>query len=121
MLPIRRISAVLALVAFLGGGLVAPVLHRAAHGVEHAEARHAAATQTDHVHADGTGLTVPLEGVALGHDLCVLCLPKTSQTPTLAVAPSPFAAEHVFALPPRTTPTVSAQALRPIRGPPAVC
>ena len=121
MSSFRHVSALAALVAFLGGGLVAPVLHRAAHGIEHAHDRHAAATQTDHVHADGVGLTVPLEGFDAPHDLCVLCLPKTSRAAALAVAPAPFAAEHAFASPHRAAPEALAQALLPIRGPPTVC
>lgn len=120
MSPFRHISALVALAAFLGGGLVAPALHRVAHGIEHEHARHEAATQTDHVHADGVGFTVPLEGIDVPHDLCVLCLPKTSRTPTLAVAPSPLAATQSFALLHRTAPMASVQVLLPIRGPPAV-
>lgn len=120
MPPIYRLRAAFALALFLGGGLAAPAVHRALHGLEYAQARHEAAAQTDHVHTDGTGLTVPLTGIDLAHDLCVLCLPKQDTGPSLPAAPSPFGADRAFASLRPLAPAMAARALLPIRGPPVV-
>lgn len=119
MLPrFRSIAAVLALAAILGGGLVAPTVHRAMHGLEHAAASSAAAAQTDHVHTDGLGFTVSLGAHAV-HVPCLLCVsphaaPPVLAAPALASAPSLLVQARVIA------PATAVLALLPIRGPPAV-
>ena len=116
----RHIAACLALLALVGGSVVAPGLHQAAHGFEHAYAAAEAASQTDHVHTDGEGFTVSLDGAELGLHPCLLCLPQPKTTaappatPTLFTSASPFAAVAAQAAP------APAEAHRPIRGPPTV-
>ncbi len=116
----RHIAACLALLALVGGSVVAPGLHQAAHGIAHAHAADEAAAQTDHVHIDGEGFTVSLDGADLGLHPCLLCLPQPKTVAALSVAPASFAALQAFG--PRAVQAVAApaEALLPIRGPPAI-
>lgn len=117
---LRHIASCLGLVAILGGGLVAPALHRAAHGIEHAHHAAGAAAQTDHVHAEGTAFTVSLDGVEFGHDLCLLCLPQPKTTAAPLATPAHFATARTFAPAYEQTAASVAEALVPIRGPPTI-
>lgn len=117
-LRLRHIAACLALVALLGGGLVAPTLHHAAHGLEHAHEAAAAAAQTDHVHADGVGFTVSLDGLGLG-DPCLQYVSPHTATPILA-ASTFVTAVPVPAQARPLGPATVVLALLPIRGPPIV-
>jgi len=116
----RHIAACLALLALVGGSVVAPGLHQAAHGIAHAHAADEAAAQTDHVHIDGEGFTVSLDGADLGLHPCLLCLPQPKSAAVLFVAPASFVTSEAFG-PGAVRPTAApAAALLPIRGPPAI-
>ena len=115
---LRHIAACLALVALLGGGLVAPALHQTAHGLEHEHQAEAAAAQTDHVHTDGVGFTVSLDGLTLDEPCLQYVSPHTASS--LLSPPAPVVAEP---MPPQARPigpATAVLALLPIRGPPAV-
>lgn len=114
----RHIAACLALVALISGGLVAPALHEALHGLEHAAEAAAAATQDDHVHADGVGFTVSLDDMAQ-HAPCLLCVSPHGAPPALSLSafvPAVLIPDQARPIGPST----AALALLPIRGPPAV-
>ncbi|MDX1530960.1 MAG: hypothetical protein R3362_05485 [Rhodothermales bacterium] len=115
----HRLSALLLLAAFAAGGLVAPAVHRAEHGLAHHERAAHAAAQADHVHADFTAFSEALTGLER-HAPCFLCLPTPQAPALLPAAPAPFAAVQSAAplLPAR--PAGLSSPLRPIRGPPAV-
>jgi hypothetical protein len=117
-LRIRHISACLALIALIGGGLVAPALHHASHGLEHAHEVAAAAAQTDHVHTDGVGFTVSLDGLGLGEPCLQYVSPHTA--PPLLATPVFVTAVPVPAQARPMGPATVVLALLPIRGPPAV-
>src|SRR5690606_7051643 len=88
----RRLSAVFVLAAFVPGEPAGPALHPAAHGIEHAGHAEDAAAQTEHVHAAATVFTVPLDGVPLGHDLCLLCPPQHKDAPSAPPGSAVYAA-----------------------------
>lgn len=119
-MPFRHIAACLALFALVGGSVVAPGLHQAAHGIEHAHAAYEAASQTDHVHGDGESFTVSLDGAELGLHPCLLCLPQPKSVAALPVTPAPFATLQAFAFVPTQELASAGEAHRPIRGPPAI-
>ena len=116
----RHIAACLALLALIGGSVVAPGLHQAAHGIEHAHAAHEAASQTDHVHSDGESFTVSLNGAELGLHPCLLCLPQPKTVAALPATAAPLVALQTFGLAAAQEATAPAEAHRPIRGPPAI-
>lgn len=116
----RPIAACLALFALVGGSVVAPGLHQAAHGIEHAHAADEAAAQTDHVHTDAASFTVSLDGAELGVHPCLLCLPQPKTVAALPVAPTSFAALQTFGLAAPQAAVASPEAHLLIRGPPAV-
>ena len=98
---VSRISAAFALLAFVAGGLVGPVLHRAEHGLDHAAERQHIAAQTAHVHVDGiAAFTVSLDGLGDEHAHCMLCVPPKHVPPGhLAVVgdgPLPFPFEYLL-------------------------
>ena len=121
VLPLRRISALLALAAFVAGGLVAPAVHRAAHGIEHAEIRQHIAAQTDHVHVEGVAaFTVSLDGLGSEHAHCTLCLPTQHGHAPIPALPLLVTTNRSFAPQHPAAPATVVLALLPIRGPPAV-
>src|SRR5690606_34324477 len=116
----RHIAACLALLALVGGSVVAPGLHQAARGIAHAPAADEAAAQTDHDHIDGEGFTGSLDGADLGLHPCLLCVPQPQAPRALFVSPASFVTSEAFG-PGAVRPTAApAAALLPIRGPPAI-
>lgn len=115
-----HIAAWLALAAFVAGGLVGPVVHHAAHGIEHARHAEDAAAQTEHVHAAGTVFTVALDGVPLGHDLCLLCPPQHKDAPPAPAGSAVYAADESFGVEAPGVPAAAHGVRHLIRGPPAV-
>lgn len=113
---LRHIAACLALVALLGGGLVAPALHQASHGFEHAQHMEDLAAQTDHVHTDGVSFTVSLDGSGL--DPCLQYVSPHTAAPILS-ASALVVANPVPAQARPLGPATAVLALLPIRGPPA--
>lgn len=115
-----RISAVFALLAFVAGGLVGPVVHRALHGMEYEHLRQHVAAQTDHVHLGVAVFTVSLDGLGGEHAHCALCLPTKHLRTAPLPAPSLFANDRSFAPQRPVAPATVVLALLPIRGPPTV-
>jgi hypothetical protein len=115
---LRSLAACFALVALVGGGLVAPALHQAAHGLEYAHRAEAAAAQTDHVHTDDVGFTVSLDG-HWPDEPCLLCVAPHAAL-LIGSAPAPIAADPIPAQARPIAPATAVLALLPIRGPPAV-
>ena len=119
MMPrLRPIAAFVALFALVGGGLVGPTLHRAAHGLEHAHHVEAIAAQTDHVHTDGIGCTVSLDGLDV-HEPCLLCVSPQAWSPVVGAGAS-VSSQPIPAQARPVGPATAVLALLPIRGPPAV-
>ena len=118
LIRLRPIATCLALAAVLGGGLVAPALHEAMHGLEHAQQVKAAAAQTDHIHTDGVGFTVSLDGAGL-HAPCLLCAAPHA-APLVLRAPASVLAQSIRAMARPIAPATAGFAPLSIRGPPAV-
>ncbi len=118
-MEIRRLYALALLAAFAAGGVVAPAVHHAEHGLAHAERAEAAAAHTAHVHADEAAFTEALPHGLTEHGLCIVCAPRPLVETWLAEAPAPAVAEAPSLYTAPVTFGTTSRAACSIRGPPS--